>query len=89
MADETELDAQARMTHDALIDTLRRLDAERRILLVHPDRVESTQAAVAALPIEYMPGLIEVRPSRWVLLDELVCFRPFTLPKPQIYRDPQ
>lgn len=78
-------DPQAQMTYDVLVQTLRRLDSERRVLLVHPDRVEQTKAAVAALPIEYLPGLIEVKPSRFVKLDEMICFRPPVLPEPRFF----
>lgn len=49
----------------AIRDLLRQIDRLRRVLVVHPGDFDRVQAAVAQLPIEFAPGLIEVRAERF------------------------
>lgn len=60
-----------RATYAAVVDLLRELNRTRRVLLVHPDNLQRVRAAVAQLPINLAPGLIEVSPSSFVKPNEL------------------
>jgi hypothetical protein len=51
------------------------LRADRIVLIVAPDQVDRTRAYVQALPFEYAPGRIEVKPLPGVPADRLIVYR--------------
>lgn len=65
----------ARIPRDVLADALSQLNHDRRVVLCHPDQLAQVQEAVAALPPELTPGMIEVRSNRFAKSGELICFR--------------